>query len=113
MRAQAYRAWEQHKQKFAEYDSLAQRILASEIFSDCISDDLGELTEYYQAIVLEYVMTRMSIFLLGDYSKEKVQIYYSLYVRIIGHNAEGMAEYWEENFEDSILEQEYFYLLLS
>ena len=75
--------------------------------------DLGELTENFQAIILEYVMTRMSVFSLGEYDEKTVETFYSLYIRIIGHNAEGMAEYWEENFDDSILEQEYLYMLLS
>ena len=55
----------------------------------------------------------MSVFLLGEYDEKTVETFYSLYIRIIGHNAEGMAEYWKENFDDSILEQEYLYLLLS
>lgn len=113
LRMQACDTWEEHKQRFACFDGLAQRVMAAEIFSDCVSDDLGELTENFQAIILEYVMTRMSVFLLGEYDEKTVETFYSLYIRIIGHNAEGMAEYWKENFDDSILEQEYLYLLLS
>ena len=113
LRMQACDTWEEHKQRFACFDGLAQRVMAAEIFSDCVSDDLGELTENFQAIILEYVMTSMSFFLLGEYDEKTVETFYSLYIRIIGHNAEGMAEYWKENFDDSILEQEYLYLLLS
>ena len=45
-------------------------------------------------------------------TEEKLYEYASLFIRMIGHNTEGMAEYWEENFDDSILDKEYFYLLL-
>lgn len=113
LRLEAYTGWAKHKQAFSAYDGLAQAVMAAEVFSDCISDELVELTEHYQAIVLEYVMTRMSTFLLEADDAETVKRYFSLFIRIIGHNAEGMAEYWEENFEDSILEQEYLWLLLS
>ena len=46
------------------------------------------------------------------FTEKELHNYVSLFIRMIGHNTEGMAEYWAENFDDSILEKEYFYLLL-
>ena len=67
--------------------------------------------------MMEYIMTRVTVFMKQEMSKEaiteeKLYEYASLFIRMIGHNTEGMAEYWEENFDDSILDKEYFYLLL-
>ena len=91
--------------------------MVSEIFADCISEDLVYLTEAFQSIMMEYVMTRITVFMQQEMSGERISHemlhnYVSLFIRMIGHNTDGMAEYWEENFEDSILEKEYFYLLL-
>lgn len=114
-------AWQSFKKDFATYDAFFTDVLMSEIFADCVSDDLGFLTEAYQAIALEYIMTRLSVFLKKMIKNpmdntttdfETVKRYTSLYIRMIGHNTEGMAEYWEENFEDSVLEKEYFYMIL-
>lgn len=111
-RSRVYSAWLEFKKQFRKYDCFAAEVLAAEIFSDCVSDDLGELTESFQAIVLEYIMTRLAVFLSSDLDDNTVRKYYSLFIRAIGHNMAGMAEYWEENFEDSVLEKEFFYLLL-
>lgn len=108
----ACRKWERHKKNFAQYDDYVQRVMASEIFADCVSDDLVALAESYQAIVLEYIMTRMMAFLTEEYTDENVKRYYALMIRIIGHNTQGMAEYWEENFEDSVWEPQYIHMLL-
>ena len=109
--------WKGFKEDWNTYDSYWENVLVSEIFADCISEDLVYLTEAFQSIVMEYVMTRITVFMQQQMTEEKVlpeilHNYVSLFVRMIGHNTEGMAEYWEENFEDSILEKEYFYLLL-
>lgn len=109
-------AWQQFKTEFSKQDDFFIKAMASEIFSDCISDDLEILIESFQSIVMEYAMTRISVFLkkqLGkEIQKQDVITYMSLYIRMIGHNVDGMAEYWEENFDDPILEKEYLYLLL-
>lgn len=114
-------AWEQFKEDFTREDSFFTKVMVSEIFSDCISDDLEILIESFQSIVMEYIMTRVSLFLKEQLLQaqdrhiqqqtEKIA-YMSLYIRMIGHNVDGMAEYWEDNFDDPILEKEYLYLLL-
>lgn len=104
--------WQEFKSDFEQYDKFFEKILVSEIFADCVSDDLGYLIEAYQAVVLEYIMTRLSVFLSRKENYESIRNYISLFIRVIGHNTEGMAEYWEENFEDTILEKDYFYMLL-
>lgn len=108
--------WEQFKKDFKKYDDFMEAVIVSEVFSDCVSDDFVYIIEAYQAIVLEYAMTRLSVFLKNEqenvYLYETVRDYLSLYVRMIGHNTAGMTEYWEENFEDSVLEKDYLYLLI-
>lgn len=109
--------WKDFKADWKQYDAYWENVLVSEIFADCISEDLVYLIESFQSIMMEYVMTRMTVFMqqerTGEHiSCEKLHNYVSLFIRMIGHNTDGMAEYWEENFEDSVLEKEYFYLLL-
>ena len=109
--------WKSFTTDWAGYDTFWENILVSEIFADCISEDMEYLTEAFQSIMMEYIMTRVTVFMKQEMSKEaiteeKLHEYASLFIRMIGHNTEGMAEYWEENFDDSILDKEYFYLLL-
>lgn len=109
--------WKCFKNDWKKYDTYWENVLVSEIFADCISEDLVYLTEAFQSIMMEYVMTRITVFMQQEMTRECVSLealhdYVSLFIRMIGHNTDGMAEYWEENFEDSILEKEYFYLLL-
>lgn len=109
--------WKNFKEDWRKYDTYWENVLVSEIFADCISEDLEYLIEAFQSIMMEYVMTRITVFMQQEMvekkvSEEELHNYVSLFIRMIGHNTDGMAEYWEENFEDSILEKEYFYLLL-
>lgn len=112
--------WEEFKEEFIEYEPFFTKVMCSEIFLDCISDDMEVLIECFQSIVMEYVMTRVSLFAKmmleqkNTYiqNKEDIVSYLSLYIRMIGHNVDGMAEYWEDNFEDPVLEKAYLYLLL-
>ena len=109
--------WKSFKEDWRKYDTYWENVLVSEIFADCISEDMEYLIEAFQSIMMEYVMTRITVFMQQEMTKENVteeelHNYVSLFIRMIGHNTEGMAEYWEENFEYSILEKEYFYLLL-
>lgn len=109
--------WKSFKEEWKRYDTYWENVLVSEIFADCISEDLVYLTEAFQSIMMEYVMTRITVFMQQEMAEEQISYemlhnYVSLFIRMIGHNTDGMAEYWEENFEDSILEKEYFYLLL-
>ncbi len=109
--------WKLFKADWRKKDSYWENVLVSEIFADCISEDLEYLTEAFQSIVMEYVMTGITVFMQQEMTGEQVAAdalyhYVSLFIRMIGHNTEGMAEYWEENFEDPILEKEYLYLLL-
>lgn len=109
--------WKVFKTFWKEYDTYWENILVSEIFADCISEDLEYLIEAFQSIMMEYVMTRITVFMQQEMTKESLTEdvlynYIALFIRMIGHNTDGMTEYWQENFEDSILEKEYFYLLL-
>lgn len=118
--------WNQFKEDFQFYDEKMINVMCSEIFADCISDDLEILIESFQSIVMEYLMIRVSLFYqcivsdCGDYREavrsewfeQNMILLTSLYIRMIGHNVDGMAEYWEENFESPVLEMDYLYLLL-
>lgn len=109
--------WKSFKEEWKKHDIYLENVLVSEIFADCISEDLVYLTEAFQGIMMEYVMTRMTVFMQQEMAEEQISYemlhnYVALFIRMIGHNTDGMAEYWEESFEDSILEKEYFYLLL-
>lgn len=109
--------WSAFKDAFSKEDAFFEKVIAGEVFSDCISDDMGVILESFQSILMEYSMTRVSLFLRQmvtdiSYTPDDLIAYLSLMIRMIGHNVEGMAEYWEENFEDSILEQEYVYSIL-
>lgn len=109
--------WENFKEDWKKKNNYWENVLVAEIFADCISEDLEYFIEAFQSIMMEYVMTRITVFMQQEMTKQIVaedvlHNYVALFIRMIGHNTEGMAEYWEENFEDSILEKEYFYLLL-
>ncbi len=109
--------WKVYKKEWSANEAFVTKVLISEIYGDCISDDLEYLIETFQSIVTEYVMTRISVFVRQKIEKralnsDEIRDYFALYIRMIGHNADGMAEYWEESFEDSVLEKEYFYLML-
>lgn len=109
--------WKNFKTQWSVNEKFYTRVLISEIYGDCISEDIEYLIEMFQSIVTEYVMTRISVFIKQviekrSLSEEEIRDYFALYIRMIGHNADGMAEYWEESFEDSILEKEYFYMML-
>lgn len=109
--------WEKFKIRFNEENKFFSNIIAAEVFSDCISDDMGIVIENFQSIILEYIMTRLSLFikeqLQEKVDKEILKNYVSLFIRMIGHNIEGMCEYWEENFEDTILDIDYLLLIMN
>ena len=109
--------WKSFKKQWSVNEEFITKVLISEIYGDCISDDLEYLIENFQSIVTEYIMLRMTVFIKQKISTkilsdDEIRDYFALYIRMIGHNSDGMAEYWEESFEDSILEKEYFYLFL-
>ncbi|MBO5147005.1 MAG: flagellin lysine-N-methylase [Lachnospiraceae bacterium] len=109
--------WHEWNGHFAKDMIFYENVLVSEIYGDCVSDDLEYLTEHFQSIAMEFIMTRVSVFIKEKLAGrklrwEEVRDYLSLYIRMIGHNTDGMAEYWEENFEDPVLEMEYFFLIL-
>lgn len=105
--------WKLFQKNFQAYDSFMTKVMIAEVFSDCVSDDVEYLIESFQSILMEYLMTRLSLFLTKEtVTQEKLNLYLSLYIRMIGHNVDGMSEYWEENFEDPVLTLEYIFLLL-
>ena len=109
--------WQGFKKCWNSDSAFYGDVIVSEIYGDCISGDLEYLTEIFQGIVFEYVMTRVSVFikeiiLKRRLSEGEIEEYLSLFIRMIGHNIDGMEEYWAESFEDSVLMTEYIYLVL-
>lgn len=111
---------------FAHYEQLMENVLASAIYSECISDDTDELIMSYQVIITEYLMVKHSEFLKwlagtsGDPDSEDcagieyqdIRNLIVIYSRILGHNAEGLREFWAESFDEAIWEFGYLVLLL-
>lgn len=111
--AEVVPGWQAFCREYERNDQLIADIMTAEVFADCISDDLESFIESFQSIVMEHIMTRISLFIRKLAGQEgELTAYYALYIRMIGHNIEGMAQYWEENFDDSILEKDYLFLLL-
>lgn len=109
--------WQRFKARWDKDSIFYENVIVSELYGDGVSEDLEYLTESFQSIVMEYSMTRVSVFLKERISAvklslEEIREYMALYIRMIGHNTEGMAEYWEENFDDVVLGKEYFFLIL-
>ena len=64
-------------------------------------------------IIIEYLLIRYSVFLRyssdrnNDIAKQDVKDYIVAFSRIIGNNTEAMVEFFEDGFDDSILELGY------
>jgi len=133
--------WYNFKIEFGQYEKLIENCMVSKIFSNCISDDIDEMIMSFQLVITEYVMVRYSTFLIGlkneivcndsqlicennDASPEqshsvKKKIHYSdirdyivIYTRIIGYNADGIREFWEDSFDEAVWEFGYMLFLI-
>lgn len=108
---------------FGAYDRLMENCFTAKLFTGCISDDIDDMLLSYQMLVTEYVMIRYTSFLRflvydkkakgSSISSGTVVDDIACFSRIIGYNADGMREFWEESFDDAIWELGYLILLIS
>lgn len=102
--------WKEFKNKFSKHNKLIKNCIISKVLSNCISDDVEELTLSLQLIILEYLLIRYAVFLKysisGDnnVSIEDIKDYIVCFSRVIGNNNESVIEFLEEGFGDPILE---------
>jgi lysine-N-methylase len=100
-----------------QFGLLLENGLVSKIFADCTGDDIDEMIMAFQLIVTEYIMVRYSSFLkwrlVHEVTYPDLRDYIAVYSRMIGYNAEGIREFWEESFDDAIWDFGYLLLLLN
>ena len=104
--------WEDYKEKFKEFNGILEKCIISKIYSNCISDDMEDMTLSFQLIILEYLLTRYATFLKYCVNDKKIQSeevkdHILIFSRIIGNNVEGILEFLNDGFEESILEMGY------
>lgn len=103
------------KQVFRSYEKLIEQCIVSKIFYSCISDEMDENILLYQIIITEYLMVKHSAFLKwmgNELNYNTIRDYIVIYSRIIGYNAEGMKEFWDESFDNAIWDFGYLLMLL-
>ena len=101
--------WEKYKESFKEFEDLLKKCIISKIFSNCTSDDMEDMIISFQLIILEYLLTRYSVFLNYCINDEKIQreeiknniITFS---RVIENNKDAVIEFLNDAFEEIILE---------
>ena len=106
--------WYEYKKLFNnKVYSLLENCIVSKIYSSCVCEDIEEMIIAYEMIIIEYLLIRYSVFLRyssdrnNDIAKEDVKDYIVAFSRIIGNNTEAMVEFFEDGFDDSILELGY------
>jgi len=111
--------WNDFKMVFTQYEKLIENCMVSKIFANCISDDINELIKSFQVVITEYVMVKYSAYLKWLIDDKKginyndIQNYIVVYSRIIGHNADGIIEFWKDNFDEAVWEFGYMFLLIN
>ncbi|MCC5429646.1 flagellin lysine-N-methylase [Clostridium perfringens] len=104
--------WEKYKESFKEFEDLLKKCIISKIFSNCTSDDMEDMIISFQLIILEYLLTRYSVFLNYCINDEKIQreeiknniITFS---RVIENNKDAVIEFLYDGCEEIILELGY------
>ena len=111
--------WHAFNPVFEDYENLLENCIVSNIFGNCINDDIDEMIMSFQIIITEYILVKYSVFLQWlihektkiDYSD--VRDYMVTYSRIIGYNTNGIIEFWEDSFDDAIWDPAYLLLLIN
>ncbi|MGL4762235.1 MAG: flagellin lysine-N-methylase [Sarcina sp.] len=105
--------WTEFKDAFKEHNTLLENCVISKVLSNCVSDDIEDMTNAMQMIILDYLLARYAIFLKYSMNKDNsidivdVKDYIVVFSRIIGNNIDAVAEFLEESFDDYILELGY------
>ncbi len=66
--------WEDYKEKFKEFNEILEKCIISKIYSNCISDDMEDMTLSFQLIILEYLLTRYATFLKYCVNDKKYKV---------------------------------------
>ena len=105
---------------FKGYNNVIENCIVSKIFSNCINDDLEEMTISLEIIILEYLFIRYATFLKycnggkNNINDEDIKDYIVIFSRIIGNNSDAVIEFLLDVFQSDILEFDYIsYLILS
>lgn len=106
---------------FNRYGLLLENCLAAKMFSNCCVKSIDEMLMSFQLVITEYILVRYSMFLKWLKSSEdghetgytELKEYITVYSRIIGYNAEGIREFWDESFDEAIWEFGYLVLLMN
>ena len=105
-----YDKWYDYKNLFEQYNVLTENCIVSKIFSNCISNDIEEMTISFQMIILEYLLVRYAVFLKycmnenEEIDTQDIKDYIVAFSRIIGNNTEAVIEFFEDGFGKSVLE---------
>ena len=112
--------WKEFKTLFKGYNNLIENCIVSKIFSNCINDDLEEMTISLEIIILEYLFIRYATFLKycnggkNNINDEDIKDYIVIFSRVIGNNSDAVIEFLLDVFQSDILEFDYIsYLILS
>ncbi|CDM70115.1 FliB family protein [Clostridium bornimense] len=110
--------WDKFKKIFDnKAGKLLKSCILSKIYSSCVCEDIEEMIQAYEMIIIEYLLVRYAVFLRyssnrnNDIVIQDVKDYIVAFSRIIGNNTEAMIEFFEDGFEDSILELGYLYFI--
>lgn len=102
--------WYNFKLVFNKYNDLLEKCIVSKILSSCVSEDIENQILSFEMIILEYLLVRYSMF-LKYYESNTYEIFYEdvrdyivAFSRIIGNNIEAMIEFFQDGFDNEILE---------
>lgn len=105
--------WSDYKSLFKQYNQLIENCIVSKILSNCISNDIEEMTISFQMIIIEYLLVRYAVFLKYCMNKNKeiyiedIKDYIVAFSRIIGNNTEAVVEFFRDGFGKNVLDSGY------
>lgn len=111
--------WKEFKNFFKKYDNLIENCIVSKIFSNCINDDLEEMTISLEIIILEYLFIRYATFLRycingkDNITIKDIEDYIVIFSRVIENNSDAVIEFLLDIFQSEILEFDYIFYIIS
>ncbi|MDR3593889.1 flagellin lysine-N-methylase [Clostridium sp.] len=102
--------WNDYKSLFEQYNKLIENCIVSKILSNCVSNDIEEMTISFQMIILEFLLVRYAVFLKYCMNKNKeihtedIKDYIVAFSRIVGNNAEAVIEFFRDGFGKDVLD---------
>lgn len=109
--------WEEFESRFSQMDLWMENCIAAKLWGmeepPEEEEPEKEMQLNLQIVVLEYLMTKFSLFLRflergGRLaSKEEVSVYMAIFSRALGNNQDAVLDYMEECFGDALWSLEY------